>query len=132
MTNPKAGARLIALARETAECWHAGNYSKKHDGTVDTCQEPDCVLVREAAASSSSGYVADLIRRLRERARIECMEMSADADAAAAFDDVPEITFDELRVIAQLFTEAADALSALSGSTAANPAESHTPPPAKE
>lgn len=53
---------------------------------------------------------APLIERLRERARIE----SPDGDTAedrTAFEDVPEVTWEEMREISALLTEAAACLA---------------------
>lgn len=54
---------------------------------------------------------ADLIHRLRSRAMIEAPPDNGP-DTRAAFEDVPEITFDELSEIAALLSEAANALEA--------------------
>lgn len=56
---------------------------------------------------------ADLIHRLRSRAMIEAPPDN-EPDTRAAFEDVPEITFEELAEIAALLTEAADALESSS------------------
>ena len=73
MTDPKAGARLIDLARLGAEKLHSlgiqfyGEWG--HVGPFDECPHPDCVLVREAAQQherSESMLLEELARYAHE------------------------------------------------------------------
>jgi hypothetical protein len=72
-------------------------------------------LRRAEALAPPDDNRADLIQRLRSRAMIEAPPDN-EPETRAAFDDVPEITFDELREIAGLLNEAANALESPSPS----------------